>query len=152
MSVACDDGSFSSPKSSHEGVAFPLRPANTFPNEVRSVNNTDLFTTRYACNAPASSRHPRLRRARHCTPLSQHGSTFSRPSKGFVRYKQRGILQSAHYKHSRNIAYIELTLSLLEFYRTTRRKRILNLLRKRVNRRRKQVNIFRVDVHLFSTR
>ena len=35
MSVACDDGSFSSPKSSHEGVAFPLRPANTFPNEVR---------------------------------------------------------------------------------------------------------------------
>ena len=53
MSVACDDGSFSSPKSSHEGVAFPLRPANTFLNEVRSVNNTDLFTTRYACNAPA---------------------------------------------------------------------------------------------------
>ena len=84
MSVACDDGSFSSPKSSHEGVAFPLRPANTFPNEVRSVNNTDLFTTRYACNAPTSSRHP--------------------------LYKQRGILQSAHYKHSRNIAYIELTL------------------------------------------
>ena len=51
---------------------------------MRSVNNTDIFTTRYACNAPASSRHP--------------------------LYKQRGILQSAHYKHSRNIAYIELTL------------------------------------------
>ena len=28
----------------------------------------------------------------------------------------------------------------------------VNLLSKRVNRHRKQVNIFRVDVHLFSTR
>ena len=25
-----------------------------------------------------------LRRAEHCAPLTQHGSTFSRPSKGFV--------------------------------------------------------------------
>ena len=29
------------------------RRAEGVPNEVRSVNNTDLFTTRYACNAPA---------------------------------------------------------------------------------------------------
>ena len=31
------------------------RRAEGVPNEVRSVN-TDIFTTRYACNAPASSR------------------------------------------------------------------------------------------------
>ena len=82
MSVACDDGSFSSPKSSQEGVAFPLtsapsgvdlkvRPANTFPNEVRSK-----ITTRYTCNAPAPLGHP----------LS----------------KQRGSLQCVYNKHVRD--------------------------------------------------
>ena len=45
--------SFSSPKSSQEGVAFPLTAGNTFPNEVRSTPNSGYFATRYACNAPA---------------------------------------------------------------------------------------------------
>ena len=54
-----------------------------------------IIPTRYAYNAPAPLGHPRLRRARHCTPLSQHGLAFSQPSEGFVRYKQRGSLQYA---------------------------------------------------------
>ena len=41
-------------------------------------------------NAPAPLGHPRLRRAEHCTPLSQHGLPLRQPSEGFVRYKQRG--------------------------------------------------------------
>ena len=35
MSVACDDGSFSSPKSSQEGVAFPFGRRTTFLSEAR---------------------------------------------------------------------------------------------------------------------
>ena len=55
------------------------------------------YTTRFACNAPAFTGHPRLRRARHCTPLSQHGLAFSQPSEGFVRYKQRGSWTAAFF-------------------------------------------------------
>ena len=35
MSVACDDGNFSSPKSSQEGVAFPFGRRTRFPSAAR---------------------------------------------------------------------------------------------------------------------
>ena len=70
MSVACDDGSFSSPKSSHEGVAFPLRPANTFPNEVRSVNN-QIFLLRATLVTPPPLRGtPSINRGGFCKALT----------------------------------------------------------------------------------
>ena len=46
MSVACDDGSFSSPKSFQEGVVFPFERRTTFPSEAQSFSfsNSSLFT------------------------------------------------------------------------------------------------------------
>ena len=53
MSVACDDGNFSSPKSSQEGVAFPFGRRTRFQTKCGVIFFLFVFSTRYACNAPA---------------------------------------------------------------------------------------------------
>ena len=51
MSVACDDGSFSSPKSSQEGVAFPFGRRTRFQTEFQRNEVRSISTTRYAYNS-----------------------------------------------------------------------------------------------------
>ena len=69
MSVACDDGSFSSPKSSQEGVAFsPFGRRTRFQTKCGEKLQFDIL------------------RATLITP----------PPYGHPLYKQRGSLQSAH--------------------------------------------------------
>ena len=51
MSVACDDGSFSSPKSSQEGVAFPYGRRTRFQTEFQRNEVRSISTTRYAYNS-----------------------------------------------------------------------------------------------------
>ena len=51
--AACDDGNFSSPKSSQEGVAFPFGRRTRFQTKCGVIFFLFVFSTRYACNAPA---------------------------------------------------------------------------------------------------
>ena len=92
------------------GASYIVLVSVLFISLLFGASPLSACTLRATLVTPPPYGHPRLRRARHCTPLSQHGLAFSQPSEGFVRYKQRGSLQGSSNKFVKKNPYIELTL------------------------------------------
>ena len=73
-----------------EDIELPEGAAERLEAMLDGLKEMTEESLRASLVTPPPYGHPRPRRAGYCTPLSQHGLPLRQPSKGFIRYKQRG--------------------------------------------------------------
>ena len=82
MSVACDDGSFSSPKSSQEGVAFPFGRRTRF--QTKCGEKPQIYMLRASLVTPPPFGHPLYKQRGACKAQIINGQPL-RNSQNFIK-------------------------------------------------------------------